>query len=122
VKPIILPWLSSKLSANARGHWRTRERARKEAIYIGYYATKEAGFCFDAPMKWRIIFYPPNKRLYDLDNLKSRVKYVQDGICEALGTNDRNVRETSEAFGPVTKFGKVEIYIAPLEEGEHGKS
>lgn len=35
-----------------------------------------------------LVFYPPNRRAFDLDNMLARMKSGLDGLCDVLGVDD----------------------------------
>ena len=56
----------------------------------------------------------PTRRDYDSDNLLSRMKAGVDGMCDALGFNDKRFRYSAQTFGPVVKGGAVRVRITAL--------
>jgi len=103
---ITLGWPPPELSPNARVHWaklasikktyrlacaaQTREQGAKlnrtkKPIIPGLPA---CGFVF-APVLLELEFYKPNRRAMDRDNLLARMKAGLDGVCDALGVDDR---------------------------------
>ena len=57
-----------------------------------------------------IVFYPPDKRHRDLDNMLASVKYGIDGIAEAWGINDRVFNRILLEMNAPVKNGMVYIY------------
>jgi hypothetical protein len=51
---------------------------------------------------------PPDGRHRDLDNIIASLKPFQDGLCDALGVNDRRFLPTFE-FAEPEKPGRVEV-------------
>lgn len=58
-----------------------------------------------------IIFSPPSRRGFDLDNALASIKAGIDGISEAWGINDKFFRPISIDFGDVKKNGEVRIML-----------
>lgn len=58
-----------------------------------------------------IIFFPPSKRGFDLDNALASIKAGIDGISEAWGINDKMFRPITIDFGAVKKNGEVVVLI-----------
>lgn len=54
-----------------------------------------------------LVFHPPTLRPYDLDGLHSRTKSGLDGLCDALGINDRQFRPVLVDMGPKHLGGMV---------------
>ena len=87
---ITLPLPSSKLSPNARTHWRSksgltkaaRERARLAVLSLcpGFIA---AGYS--------MAFFWPDRRRRDDDNAEASCKAYRDGIADALGMDDHKL-------------------------------
>ena len=90
---VVLPWPPKELSPNSRAHWATQSRVRasyKRACHIcaqnsGIFKVSEPTSKFDV----RVIFYPPDRRHRDRDNMAASIKYGLDSIAEAMGVNDR---------------------------------
>ncbi len=113
---ITLPWPSSELSPNARGHWAIKARAVKAARRDGFYAAKAANApALTAPIAVQITFHPERAYHYDVDNLQARIKSHLDGIADALGINDRHFRPVS-TIGAPRKPGCVVVTLQSIEE------
>jgi crossover junction endodeoxyribonuclease RusA len=86
-----LPFPPVELSPNSRKHWAVMARAKK------VYRASSRLYCFQA-LKGRkvqadrvvvtLVFYPPDKRRRDKDNLLARMKAGIDGIADAVGIDD----------------------------------
>jgi crossover junction endodeoxyribonuclease RusA len=114
---IELPFPDSKLNPNRSNgyHWTESRKQRDIAKQIGYTQARVALDCKEfVPAEqyalW-ITFYPPDRRHRDADNLHASMKHYLDGICQALGINDRSFREVTLAFGEVHKPGAVTVEI-----------
>ena len=59
----------------------------------------------------KLVFYPPDKRRRDLDNLFSSMKHTLDGVASALGIDDSQFRPVMLDFGDVVKGGQVVMTI-----------
>lgn len=115
-----LAWPESSLSPNrARSlHWSVISRAKR--LYRER-CMLEAGSAVPAedrgptyPMEARLVFCPPDRRSYDLDNLYSRMKAGIDGVADALGFNDKQIRRAVLEFGEVEPAGKVCLHLVPM--------
>ena len=110
---IILPWPPSELSPNKRQHWAKLAGAKK--IYRAACATQARLQGLDRmtaqQLHLSLIFYPPTRRAYDLDNLLARMKAGLDGLADVLGVDDsRWTLEISKSSEP-TKGGFVHVTI-----------
>ena len=90
---LLLPWLDSQLSPNARLHWFTKARKakhyREAARIVVLDAMQQRGKGLTPPVKAQWIFIPPDKRRRDLDNMTSNTGLkaavdacVLDGLLE----------------------------------------
>ena len=117
---IILPWPDSKLSPNARCHWRAKApakaKARSDAAYATYDAMPHGArevrdvYAGAHPIPVQVYFYPPDKRHRDDDNMISLLKAGRDGIADALAVNDRRFR-TEYYFCEPCKPGRIEVVL-----------
>jgi crossover junction endodeoxyribonuclease RusA len=107
---IELPWPPAKLSPNARGHWRSKEKARTSYKEIGrYLANVGTKPNIDGNIHLKITFWPPDKRPRDLDNCLASLKYALDGVALAWGINDTAFRPITIDWGQPIKEGIVVI-------------
>lgn len=88
---VTLPWPPKTLSPNARVHWRTHAKAKKDYREACAWACKAAKLT--APEDGGYIHlwidcYPPDKRRRDDDNIIAAFKAGRDGIADALGIDD----------------------------------
>lgn len=109
---VTLSWPDSRLSPNARLHWRNRAKVAKTAKSAAYYLARAAGAEAPAsgPIPLLITFYPPDNRARDMDNAIASMKSALDGLAEAMKVNDRRFVLTF-AWGAAAKPGRVEIAI-----------
>src|SRR3546814_8129920 len=55
----------------------------------------------DCPLPVKITFCPPDRRHRDDDNMIASFKSGRDGMCEALGINDRLLRPEYHFSDPI---------------------
>lgn len=104
------PWPPRELSPNARCHYMQKHKAAKAYRLDCFYLAKEAGMAApaDGPVNLRIEFVPPDRRHRDWDNMLGSIKYLLDGLAEAIGVNDRRFTLTlavSDQVGGMVKVG-----------------
>ena len=88
---VTLPWYSKEVSPNSRVHWSVHSRAKRQHKELAKIYTMNANVSFsDDKHKvfLNIIFCPPSKRRYDLDNCLASCKAYLDGISQAIGIDD----------------------------------
>jgi crossover junction endodeoxyribonuclease RusA len=91
-----LPWPDRRLSPNARIDRRAKAGAVSAARELAYLSALEViGNCgpvaLDGELQIKLMFYPPDKRRCDLDNMHGMCKAYQDGLCQALGIDDSRI-------------------------------
>lgn len=113
-----LPFPDKVLMPNRKHgqHWAKTQKAKKYAFEVAFYFAKMQDLSQFALVNGtrpvRIVFYMPDRRKRDLDNLLSAMKPSLDGLAQALGVDD-------SSFTPITiskdydkeKRGFVEIYF-----------
>ena len=104
------PWPPRELSPNSRCHYMQKHKAAKAYRLDCFYLAKEAGMAApaDGPVNLRIEFVPPDRRHRDWDNMLGSIKYLLDGLAEALKINDKRFTLTlavSEQVGGMVKVG-----------------
>lgn len=109
---IDLPWPPAALSPNARKHWRILAKAKADyrqrcAVYASLGGMKLGAELIPVS----IVFHPPDRRSYDLDNLHARIKAGLDGMCDALGCNDKQFRPVTVDLGERVKDGIVRVTL-----------
>lgn len=110
---IVLPWPSSSLSPNARGHWAVKAKSAKKAKADAATVARGAMVKIGAvPLRPVVIvtFYPPTNHRRDLDNMIASFKAAQDGIASAIGVDDA-YWDVSYQRGPVKRGGEVTVQI-----------
>jgi crossover junction endodeoxyribonuclease RusA len=116
---VVLPWPAKELSPNARLHWKALARKKKSARRTAWGAALSAHLPKiedGTPIRVTTTFFPPDRRSYDEDNLKARMKAAYDGIADALGVDDRYFRHAPITIAAPAVGGKVEVEIGPLME------
>lgn len=109
---IELPFPPSKLSPNARLHWRALATVKKA------YKAECAWSLFQTPVPQltgeriplTITIAPPDKRRRDRDNLQSALKYALDQLAEHWGVDDY-LFDPSYRFAEPVKGGRVIVAI-----------
>ena len=91
-KTFTLPWPPTGLSPNARSHWRTTAKLKKQyRAACAWTAKEQGGTRIEATnLHLSITFVPPNRRARDLDNLLASMKSGLDGLADVLGVDDSN--------------------------------
>ena len=120
---VTLPWPPAECSPNSRKHWARRHelsilvKALARELTIEECAKKKFAWPGgDACVIYE--FCPPDKRRRDLDNFQARCKPYLDGICDALGIDDSQIKRSIQEWGGVTDGGQVIITIEAMEEHE----
>ena len=112
---VILPWPTSDLSPNARGHWAIKARAKKQYRTLWAWQAKSQGLTrIDAErLHLKITFVPPNRRARDLDNLLASIKSGLDGLCDVIGVDDSKwSMEISKANDRIGGFVEIVVAVA----------
>ena len=85
------------LFPNRKAHWRLVNQARQAQKQLSYLAGMEARdgveFTRDTELTAFIDFYPPDRRTRDFDGLLSAIKGAIDGVCDAVGVDDKQITE-----------------------------
>ena len=93
VATLVLPFPPKELSPNNRLHWSKVSRAKKSyrdaCHWIAVSSCARALIGKGKKLKVTLIFYPPDRRHRDDDNMEAAFKAGRDGIADALGVNDR---------------------------------
>lgn len=89
---VTLPWPPASLSPNTRQHWSALARAKKAYRQACATQARVQGLRkIDATrLHVALLFVPPNRRAFDLDNLLARMKSGLDGLSDVLGVDDSN--------------------------------
>ena len=90
---IVLPWPPKELSPNGRVHRLKKAAVAKKYREACFWITKESKVKIsDKRVPISIIFYEPDRRSRDLDNMLAAIKSGIDGMADALGVNDKIFR------------------------------
>lgn len=112
---ILLPWPTSDLSPNARGHWAIKARAKKAYRATCAAQARSQGLTrLNAErLHLKITFVPPNRRARDLDNLLASCKAGLDGLCDVVGVDDSKwSMEISKADDRIGGFVEIVVAVA----------
>jgi len=91
---IVLP-LRVVSEANERGHWSDKAARSRNHRHVTTYAVRsKLPRRVGAPVSIHVWFTRFGVRLLDDDNLVGAFKACRDGVADALGVNDRDVRYT----------------------------
>ena len=106
-----LPFPDPRLSPNKRLDRRGLTAVRTIARSTGYTAAFGLRVPDRTPLHLFLTFYPPDNRRRDCDNLISCFKAYQDGIFQALGVDDSNIKLTTFGMGKKVAGGLVDVRI-----------
>lgn len=108
-----LPWPDRALSPNARMHRKALIEHRQAAREAGYFAAVEKDRMTNPlpPFEAEFIFFPPDMRRRDLDNLLAAEKHYLDGVCRAVGIDDGYITSIRLQLAWVEKGGKVMLLL-----------
>lgn len=109
---VTLGWPARELSPNWRGHWSKKAKAAKKYRLDCFYLAKEAGLAvdWDGPIHLHAVFFPPDRRQRDDDNMIASFKSGRDGLADALGIDDK--RFTLHAGVSDLVGGKVVVVLS----------
>ena len=108
---LTFPWYPKELSPNSNCHYQVK--AKHKAIYkeLCYWLTKEAKIPKADYKEMHIVFYKPNRRHMDLDNMLASIKSGLDGMCLALELDDRCFKKiTLEIHENIGGMIKIHLY------------
>jgi len=108
------------MNINAHTHWRRKHPEEQNAHEMAFMAARshlaQSPFTVpDHPVLVAVIHWPKGRKRRDPDNALSSAKRLTDGVCKALGVDDR-VFMTSMAFqrrAPKGRDGFTDIIIRP---------
>ena len=107
---LTFPWYPKELNPNSSNHFHVK--AKKKAIYKNecYWITKMAKIPKFDYKELHIIFFKPNRRHMDLDNMLASMKSGLDGMCNALEMDDRCFKKiTIEVGDTIAGMVKIEL-------------
>ena len=116
---IELPFPDRVLSPNSRKHWTVKAKAAKAARKLAYWIVWEEwkfeGVFKDIRCIWTFHQPKDKRRRWDDDNLVAAMKSARDGVCDALGIDDSQIKETVSRFGEVERpDGRVVMTLEAL--------
>ena len=105
---IELPWPDYKiLSPNASVHWTVKAKAvkaeREMAYYLAWKTWKQEGMGTLEDIRCTFVYHQPDNYHRDLKNVDTAMKGAIDGVCDALGIDDSQIKETVSRFGEVDR-------------------
>lgn len=108
---LTLPWPPKELSPNARLHWSKVARAKKAHKEACAWTAMEQGLRKVAAQKLHLslVFYPPTRRAFDLDNLLARCKAMLDGLAGVMQVDDKHWSLSISKAEDIGGFVKVKI-------------
>ena len=108
---LTLPWPPADLSPNARQHWSKLARAKKAYRAACAWTAKEQGAKRIEAERLHVslVFYPPSRRAFDLDNMLARMKSGLDGLADVLGVDDRHWKLEIDRSDEIGGFVRVEV-------------
>ena len=115
---VTLPWPPSALSGNGRKHWRALAEIKRGAKNTGWALTAEVLNVYASPftradaLEMHVTYCPPDRRRRDLfDNLPQASKAQVDGMCDALGVDDSQIRRVVLEWGEVVDGGEMRVTV-----------
>ena len=111
---VTLPWPHSDLWPNSRTHWSVLARHRKAAHRAAWVLCLDAG-APKGPARLTVKLHPPRKPgRTNVDGCIGALKAAVDGIAQALGVDDSELRIAwPEAFAEPVAGGAVVVEIEP---------
>lgn len=108
---LTLPWPPSALSPNARNHWIVLSKAKKAYRAECALTAKKQGLkpASTNLLHLNLVFYPPTRRAFDLDNCLARMKAGLDGLSDVLEVDDKHWSLSIQKANQVGGFVKVFI-------------
>lgn len=108
---VTLPWPPKDLSPNARVHWGKLARIKKQFREACAWTAKEQGASAIEAKKLdvSVLFFPPDKRVRDRDNMIAAMKSGFDGLADVLGVDDGKWRVTFDVADQIGGMVRVTI-------------
>lgn len=125
---VTLPFPDPALFPNAKlrgGGWGKAMAPKAKAKEFAYFATKQAVGAWRppaGPIPLAITFYPPDKRVRDLDGLLGAAKHAIDGIALALGIDDQRFRPIVLDVGEPQKAGRMVVQVGAIRTNTSDES
>lgn len=118
---VTLGFPPADLSPNKRLHWAKLAKAKKRYRQACWGITLEqlgAGVEVpDGKLELSMLFVRPDRRTYDRDNLTARMKSGLDGMCDALGIDDKRFSRIVVEVADDRIGGFVKVKIKGEENG-----
>ena len=92
VHTITLPWPDKALTPHAKGHWRPKAEATKNARNMAWARAMERPRIPCVPDAVIFVEYWPKAYRGDVHNMHGRMKAYIDGIADAMGCDDKGFR------------------------------
>ncbi len=112
-----MPWPPRVLLPNVKAHWAIKAKAVKQYRSACFYQTLEQGargWTADGLISLHLVFYPPDKRGRDDDNMLTSFKAGRDGIAQALKIDDNRFRTTFDVAPSIG--GMVKVFMRSIDE------
>jgi crossover junction endodeoxyribonuclease RusA len=107
---VTFPWPPAELKPNVKSHWAKKAKSVASYKETCFYLTKEAKIAQTPYTSMELVFYPPNKRKFDLDNMLATMKSGIDGMCTALKIDDNCFKKISiEMAEDIGGFVKIHL-------------
>lgn len=115
---VVFPWPPRELSPNARLHWAALARAKKAYRTACWLAARSAGMSAATLLgaeraEVHLMFYPPDKRARDADNMLASMKAGLDGLADALKVDDKVFKVTFDVSDDIG--GMVKVSVLPIK-------
>lgn len=111
---IKLPWPSAKLTPHAKGHWRPKADATKDARNLAWAVATQKPAVPCIPDAVIFVEYWPKAYRGDVHNMHGRMKAYIDGIADAMGCGDKKFRvDFPSVWAGKTPRGEVVFRIMP---------
>jgi crossover junction endodeoxyribonuclease RusA len=90
MRRFVLPWPPKALSPNQRLHWSKVSKAKSDyRAACGRTAKEQGAQKLDAgSLSVHLVFFPPDRRRRDRDNMLASMKSGLDGLADVLGVDD----------------------------------
>jgi crossover junction endodeoxyribonuclease RusA len=114
-----LPFPPSELMPNSKNgkHWATTHKVKTQYKEDCFYLTKAEGKDFindGKEIKVTLMYFMPDKRHRDVDNLLAASKAGLDGVAQALGVDDKHFQPISVYRFPGEKPGSLIVQLENL--------
>lgn len=111
---LVLPYTRPPLNQNQRLHWAVKAKLTKDIKLTTYIIAQSMRLPQGVEFATiELVYYPPDKRRRDEDNLSPTLKACADGIVQyglVLDDNSQHIKSWC-TIGPVVKGGKVALNI-----------